>query len=99
MKLSRKIATLLFYSTLLLSIIISAIFIFIVYKLKENSAEIIINYRLTLFLILLLLTLINIGLYMFFNKNIIKRLELIEKSMGKLIRTTDKKIIILKMMK
>ncbi len=36
---------------------------------------------------------------MFFNKNIIKRLELIEKSMGKLIRTTDKKIIILKMMK
>jgi hypothetical protein len=99
LKLSRKIATLLFYSTLLLSIIISAIFIFIVYKLKGNSAEIIINYRLTLFLILFLLTLINIGLYLFFNKNIIKRLELIEKSMGKLIRTTDKKIIILKMMK
>ncbi|MDU7149573.1 MAG: EAL domain-containing protein [Clostridium sp.] len=91
MKLSRKIATLLFYSTLLLSIIISAIFIFIVYKLKENSVEIIINYRLTLFLILFLLTLINIGLYLFFNKNIIKRLELIEKSMRKLIRTTDKK--------
>ena len=91
LKLSRKIATLLFYSTLLLSIIISAIFIFIVYKLKGNSAEIIINYRLTLFLILFLLTLINIGLYLFFNKNIIKRLELIEKSMGKLIRTTDKK--------
>ena len=91
LKLSRKIATLLFYSTLLLSIIISAIFIFIVYKLKENSVEIIINYRLTLFLILFLLTLINIGLYLFFNKNIIKRLELIEKSMRKLIRTTDKK--------
>lgn len=91
LNISRKIATMLFYSTLLLSIIISAIFIFIVYKLKENSAEIIINYRLTLFLILFLLTLINIGLYLFFNKSIIKRLELIEKSMRKLIRTTDKK--------
>lgn len=71
-------------TVILFHIIISAIFIFIVYKLKENSAEIIINYRLTLFLILLLLTLINIGLYMFFNKKHNKKIRINRKIHGKI---------------
>ncbi|WP_195428671.1 bifunctional diguanylate cyclase/phosphodiesterase [Clostridium sp. D46t1_190503_E9] len=90
MRISQKIAMLLFYSTLLISIIISAIFMFIVYKLEESSLEAIINYRLTLILILFLLISVNIGIYLFVNENIIKRFKLIEKSIKKLIMSADK---------
>ncbi len=63
---------------------------FIVYKLEESSLEAIINYRLTLLLILFLLISVNIGIYLFVNRHIIKRLKLIEKSIRKLIISTDK---------
>ncbi|WP_257445151.1 bifunctional diguanylate cyclase/phosphodiesterase [Clostridium mucosae] len=63
---------------------------FIVYKLEESSLEAIINYRLTLILILFLLISVNIGIYLFVNENIIKRFKLIEKSIKKLIMSADK---------
>ncbi|WP_460286744.1 putative bifunctional diguanylate cyclase/phosphodiesterase [Clostridium sp. CTA-7] len=89
MKLSKKIATLLLYSTVTISIIISMMFIFITYHFKNNSNQVIINYKLILFAIISLISFANIGVYIFINEKIIKRLGLIEKSIKKLITSTD----------
>lgn len=88
MKLSKKIATLLFYSTFTVSCIIITVSIFIVYKLKENSVQIIINYKLILIVLIFLIIFTNIGIYKFINDNVIKRLLLTEESVRKLITST-----------
>jgi diguanylate cyclase (GGDEF)-like protein/PAS domain S-box-containing protein len=89
LKLSKKIATLLLYSTVTISIIISMMFIFITYHFKNNSNQVIINYKLILFAIISLISFANIGVYIFINEKIIKRLGLIEKSIKKIITSTD----------
>src|SRR5690606_38031236 len=82
LKLSKKLATFLFYSTLSISIIIIAIFLNIIYKLKSASVVFIIDYRLISFFIIFLMVILNISTYIFINKNVIKRLTVIKQNIN-----------------
>lgn len=93
LKLSKKLATFLVYSTLSISIIIIAIFLNIIYKLKSASVVFIIDYRLISFFIIFLMVILNISTYIFINKNVIKRLTVMKKNINESSSLEEKNII------